>query len=69
MIPIPFVSDRVDKPQQSERVRMGMERRQGLYPEIYLEVATATELPIGNLEGDGHLVIFVEDLVEAFSGV
>ena len=46
-----------------------MQSGQGLYPEIYLEVAASAKLPIADLEGDGHLVIFVEDLVKALSGV
>lgn len=39
----------------------------GPYPEIDLEVPTASKLPVTNLEGDGHLVVPVQDLVEAFS--
>lgn len=67
-LPSQVVSDRIDKPQQSDR-KANMQRGQGLYPEIYLKVAASTKFPIANLEGDGHLVGFVEDLVKAFSGV
>lgn len=42
---------------------------QGTYPEIDLQVATASEFPVSDLEGDGHLVILVQGLVEAFAGV
>ncbi len=36
------------------------------YPEIYVEVSTPTEFTITDLEGHGHLVVFVELLVETF---
>ena len=42
---------------------------QNTYPEIDIEVACATEFTIANLEGNGHGVILVEGLVEAFSTV
>lgn len=39
------------------------------YPEIHLQVSGASKFAIAHLEGDGHLVIFVELLVETFPGV
>lgn len=39
------------------------------YPEINLKVSTSTKLPIANLEGDCHQIIFVQGLVEALSRV
>jgi hypothetical protein len=39
------------------------------YPEINVKVSTATEFAIANLEGDGHSVIRVQLLVEAFARV
>lgn len=39
------------------------------YPEVNIEVACATELAIANLEGDGHLVVPTQGLVEAFESV
>lgn len=41
----------------------------GTYPEIHLEVPGASEFAIADLERHGHLVVFVEDLVEAFARV
>lgn len=40
-----------------------------LDPEIYLQIPCAAEFSVPNLEGDGHLVIFVELFMKAFSGV
>lgn len=37
------------------------------YPEVNLEVSTATKLPVANLEGDCHQIIAVQNLVEALS--
>jgi hypothetical protein len=37
------------------------------YPEINLKVSTSSKLPISNLEGNGHHIIAVQGLVEAFS--
>lgn len=34
--------------------------REGPYPEVDLQIATASEFPITDLEADRHLVIFVE---------
>lgn len=39
------------------------------YPEIYVEVAGAAELAVTDLEGNGHLVVGVQLLVEAFPRV
>ena len=39
------------------------------YVEIDVEVATAAEFPVADLECDGHLVVTVKFFVEAFSGV
>jgi hypothetical protein len=39
------------------------------YPEVNIEVSTATKLAIADLEGDGHSVIRVQLLVEAFARV
>lgn len=36
------------------------------YPEVNLQIAAASKLPIADLERDRHLVILVEVLVEAF---
>lgn len=35
------------------------------YPEVNVEVACAAKLAVADLEGDGHLVVLVEALVEA----
>jgi hypothetical protein len=43
--------------------------RSKTYPEVNVEVSAPSEFPIGNLERDGHLVIGMELLVEAFSRV
>lgn len=37
------------------------------YPEVNLQIAATTKLPVANLEGDCHLVVFVKLLVEAFA--
>lgn len=37
------------------------------HPEINLEIATAAEFPVADLEGDCHLVVLVEGFVEAFA--
>ena len=37
------------------------------YPKVNFQVATASKLPVPNLECDGHFVILVQDLMEAFS--
>lgn len=39
------------------------------YPEVNIEVACAAKLAIANLEGNSHLVILAEVLVEAFEAV
>lgn len=39
------------------------------YPEVDVEVPAAAKLPITCLEGDGHAVILVQFLVEAFPRV
>lgn len=39
------------------------------YPEVDLDVTTAAEFPVADLESNGHLVIGVEGLVEAFARV
>lgn len=38
-----------------------------MYPEVNLQVAAAAEFPVANLEGDGHLVVLVQLLVEALA--
>jgi hypothetical protein len=40
-----------------------------LYPEINVQISTPTKLPVPNLESDGHLVVCVKLLMEAFSRV
>lgn len=35
------------------------------YPKVNVEVACAAKLAVADLEGDGHLVVLVEALVEA----
>jgi hypothetical protein len=37
------------------------------YPEINVQITRVAEFPIANLEGDGHDIVLVELLVEAFS--
>lgn len=37
------------------------------YKEVDIKIATATKFSVANLEGDRHLVILVQRLVEAFS--
>lgn len=39
------------------------------YPEVDVEVAGAAELAVADLEGDGHLVVAVQLLVEALAAV
>jgi hypothetical protein len=39
------------------------------YPKINVQISTPTKLPVTNLESDGHLVVGVKLLVEAFSRV
>lgn len=39
------------------------------YPEINLQIARAPEFPISHLKRHGHLVVLVQDLVEAFPRV
>lgn len=48
---------------------IGQTRGEGAYPEVDVEVAGAAKLAITDLEGDGHLVIAMEALVEAFPAV
>jgi hypothetical protein len=49
--------------------RIGKSLRQETYPKVNVEVSTTTELAIADLEGDGHSVIRVQLLVEAFARV
>lgn len=37
------------------------------YPEVNLQVSTAAKLPVADLEGNRHLVVLVQGLVEAFA--
>ena len=39
------------------------------YPKVDVQIATATKLPVTDLECDGHPILLVQRLVEAFSGV
>jgi hypothetical protein len=39
------------------------------YPEVNFEVSTSSKLPVADLEGNGHQIILVQGLVEAFAGV
>ena len=39
------------------------------YPEINFQISSAAKFPIADLEGDGHLVVFVELLMETFSAM
>lgn len=39
------------------------------YPEINVQIPTASKLSVAHLEGDGHQVVLVQVLVEAFSRV
>lgn len=39
------------------------------YPEVNVEIPSAAKLPVTDLEGDSHLVLLVEVLVEAFPAV
>ena len=41
--------------------------RGGTHPEVNLQISRTAKLSVSNLEGDRHLIILVEDLVEAFS--
>lgn len=43
--------------------------QQKTYPEVNVEVSTATKLAIADLEGDSHSVVRVQLLVEAFARV
>ena len=36
-------------------------------PEIDFQVARAAEFPVADLERDGHFIVLVQDLVEAFA--
>lgn len=36
------------------------------YPEINIQISTTTKLPVAHLEGNSHLVVLVQDFVEAF---
>lgn len=40
-----------------------------MYPEINVQIAGTAKLPVADLEGDGHLVVGVQLLVEALSRV
>lgn len=37
------------------------------YEEVDIKISTATKFSVANLEGDRHLVVLVQRLVEAFS--
>lgn len=39
------------------------------HPKVNLEVPAATKFSVADLEGDGHLVVLVQRLVEAFAHV
>lgn len=39
------------------------------YPEVNVQVAGVAEFPVADLESDGHDIVLVELLVEAFSTV
>ena len=45
------------------------ERERAAYPEIDVKVAGAAELPVADLESDGHLVILVQLLMETLAAV
>ena len=42
-------------------------RLEGTHPEVNLQIPCAAKFPVSNLKCDRHLIIPVEDLVEAFS--
>lgn len=42
---------------------------QGTYPEVNLKVPATTKLPVADLESNGHLIILMQCLMEAFSRV
>lgn len=46
-----------------------MRRCDSSYPKVNIEVASAAKLAVADLEGDGHLVIAVQRLVEALAAV
>ena len=39
------------------------------YPKVNLQIPTAGKLTVADLEGDGHLVVSVQGLVEALAGM
>jgi hypothetical protein len=39
------------------------------YPEVQIQVPTASKLPVADLEGNGHPVVGVQHLVEALARV
>ena len=39
------------------------------YPEVQIQVSTASKLPVADLEGNGHPVVGVQHLVEALARV
>jgi hypothetical protein len=39
------------------------------YPEVHVQVSTSTELPVTDLEGDGHPVVGVQHFVETLARV
>ena len=41
--------------------------RRDTHPEVNLQIPRTAKLSVSNLECDGHLIILVKDLVEAFS--
>jgi hypothetical protein len=45
----------------------GNQKARDSYPEIHLKIPTPSKLPISNLESDGHDIVAVQGLVEAFS--
>jgi hypothetical protein len=45
----------------------GGSRESLTHPEVNFEISAATKLPVADLEGDCHLVVLVEGLVEAFA--
>ena len=36
------------------------------YPEVDIEISSTAKFPVTHLEGNGHLVVYVQHLVEAF---
>jgi hypothetical protein len=57
----------VESGQLMSQKQIGKNRQQKTYPEINIEVSTATKLAIADLEGDGHSIIRVQLLVETFA--